>query len=152
MTSQAIPVPIGGARTNVSAGATGSLSPLAKSPPHNPSTIEYASSAPLPAFSPKHTDDEALPAHLYEKLPPHYLEASPRGDVPDYLRMILMCAYIRPRHVLTPQPRCTLPRSTSRRLRSHMRSTSPSVLGATSGSSARTSSPSSRSRSVERTT
>jgi threonine dehydratase len=58
-------------------------------------TIEYASSAPLPASSSKHaqdgTEDEAVPDHLYAKLPRHYLESSPRGDVPDYLRMILMC-------------------------------------------------------------
>lgn len=73
----------------------GSLSPLAKSPP-NSSTIEYASSAPLAASSSKHaqdgTEDEAIPDHLYSKLPKHYLEQGPRGEVPDYLRMILMCA------------------------------------------------------------
>jgi threonine dehydratase len=68
----------------------GSLSPLAKSPPHNPKTIEYASSAPVPSSS-KHaqdgTEDEDIPTHLYSKLPAHYLE----NGVPDYLRMILMC-------------------------------------------------------------
>lgn len=76
------------------ANGSGSLSPLAKSPP-NSSTLEYASSAPLAASSSKHaqdgTEDEAIPDHLYSKLPKHYLEASPRGDVPNYLRMILMC-------------------------------------------------------------
>jgi len=82
-------------RAGQTAGANGSLSPLAKSPPHNPSTIEYASSAPMPPAAFTHaqdgSDDKDIPYHLYDKLPAHYLEAGPRGPVPDYLRMILMC-------------------------------------------------------------
>ncbi|GFZ51813.1 Threonine deaminase [Saitozyma sp. JCM 24511] len=63
---------------------------LATSPPHNPTTIEYASSAPLPPSSSKHAqngeEDEDVPSHLYEKLPEHLLS----DGTPDYLRMILM--------------------------------------------------------------
>nr|WRH23594.1 L-serine dehydratase [Naematelia aurantialba] len=74
----------------------GSLTHLSQSPPHQPSTIEYASSAPLPASSSKHAqngqEDEEFPSHLYEKLPRHLLEISQDGtaQVPDYLKMILM--------------------------------------------------------------
>ncbi|KAL7418803.1 threonine deaminase [Cryptotrichosporon argae] len=61
---------------------------LSKSP-QNPSAIEYASSAPLPAVTSHAQDgqhDEAVPTHLYDKLPRHLLE----NGTPDYLRMILM--------------------------------------------------------------
>lgn len=84
-------------RPSGSAGANGSLSPLAKSPPST-STIEYASSAPA-AVSAKHaadgTEDEAIPDHLYAKLPRNFITKGPKGDVPDYLRMILMCELLR---------------------------------------------------------
>lgn len=80
-------------RPRAPSGTNGSLSPLAKSPP-SASTIEYASSAPA-AVSAKHaadgTEDEAVPDHLYAKLPRNFITRGAKGEVPDYLRMILMC-------------------------------------------------------------
>jgi hypothetical protein len=39
------------------------------------------------------TEDEAVPSHLYAKLPRNFITRGPKGDVPDYLRMILMCEW-----------------------------------------------------------
>lgn len=69
----------------------------ARSPPTG-STIEYASSAPLPPSSSSHaqngTEDEDVPTHLYGRLPRHVLVKDERGrEVPDYLKMILMCKF-----------------------------------------------------------
>ncbi|KAL1407087.1 threonine deaminase [Vanrija albida] len=91
MSSNPVPVPT---RNNLLASPNNDLAPLAKSPPNQTSTIEYASSAPFPPSSSKHaqdgTEDESVPDHLYAKLPKQYLEKGPNGqDVPDYLRMIL---------------------------------------------------------------
>ncbi|BEJ14601.1 hypothetical protein CspHIS471_0403680 [Cutaneotrichosporon sp. HIS471] len=84
--AQSIPMP-----RRAPTSGNGSLSPLAKSPP-SASTIEYASSAPMAktVHAADGTEDEAIPSHLYAKLPPNFLTSGPRGDVPDYLRMILM--------------------------------------------------------------
>ncbi|OCF45188.1 threonine ammonia-lyase, biosynthetic [Kwoniella heveanensis CBS 569] len=75
------------ARPNGNSSSSTNLS-LSKSPP---SHMEYTSSAPFPPPSSKHSDNEEVPSHLYEKLPSHILEDNGRGNkVPDYLRMILM--------------------------------------------------------------
>jgi uncharacterized Zn-finger protein len=64
--------------------------------PPTGSTIEYASSAPLPPSSSNHAqngeEDEEVPSHLYGRLPKHVLVRDEKGrEVPDYLKMILMC-------------------------------------------------------------
>lgn len=80
-----------------------SRSPNARSPgaahslsrsPVTSTTIEYASTAPQASSAHPEGKDEEVPAHLYEKLPKQYLEKGKNGvDVPDYLRMILMCEW-----------------------------------------------------------
>lgn len=60
--------------------------------PVTSTTIEYASTAPQASTAHAEGQDEDVPAHLYAKLPRQYLEPGRTGkDVPDYLRMILMC-------------------------------------------------------------
>ena len=60
--------------------------------PVTATTIEYASTAPQASTAHAEDKDEDVPAHLYNKLPKQYLEKGKSGqDVPDYLRMILMC-------------------------------------------------------------
>ncbi|KAK4688881.1 threonine dehydratase, partial [Tremellales sp. Uapishka_1] len=84
--TRAVPVP---AKTKDSSAH------LSKSPPHQPSIIEYSSTAPAAPSSSNHaangSEDEAIPSHLYSKLPDHVMETDANGNkVPDYLRMILM--------------------------------------------------------------
>lgn len=95
LTDTSVSIPARSKPRTWSKEGNGSLSPLAKSPPTS-STIEYASSAPAAAT--KHaadgTEDEAIPDHLYEKLPRNFLAVNGAGkSVPDYLRMILMCEF-----------------------------------------------------------
>lgn len=64
--------------------------------PVTATTIEYASTAPQASTGHDEAQDEDVPAHLYQKLPRQYLEKGKGGqDVPDYLRMILMCKWER---------------------------------------------------------
>ncbi|EIW68008.1 hypothetical protein TREMEDRAFT_63892 [Tremella mesenterica DSM 1558] len=58
-------------------------------------TIEYSSTAPEPPSALKHSQnghsDDDIPDHLYQTLPPHFMERDSNGRlVPDYLRMILL--------------------------------------------------------------
>lgn len=83
----------------LSPNANASASQVSRSPhslsrsPVTSTTLEYASTAPQ-ASSAHAGADEDVPAHLYAKLPRQYLERGRGGkDVPDYLRMILMCEW-----------------------------------------------------------
>ena len=75
-------------------------------PPASPGTayppplqLEYSSSAPMPQTQRTHTvqsGDPAVPSHLYERLPKHFLHKEEGSEelVPDYMRMILLCEYL----------------------------------------------------------
>lgn len=73
--------------------STPPASPGAAYPP--PLQLEYSSSAPMPQTQRTHTvqsGDPAVPSHLYERLPKHFLHREEGSEdlVPDYMRMILL--------------------------------------------------------------
>lgn len=76
--------------------STPPASPGAAYPP--PLQLEYSSSAPMPQTQRTHTvqsGDPAVPSHLYERLPKHFLHREEGSEdlVPDYMRMILLCKF-----------------------------------------------------------